>query len=184
VLKRVPRKEVVILTKTHASTADEMRADLDRFGREIGTDYLDVVLLHCMTSADWPNEKSGAMEVLDRAREQGRIRAHGVSCHDLGAIHTAVRNPWVQVQFQRINPLGVPMDAEPATIISLLKQAKANQQAVIGMKILAEGRLSSQPDLALRHAIRLDCLDAFTIGVTNRPQFDDIAERLPRVSVA
>ena len=51
-LKGVPREKVVILTKTHASTAEEMRADLDRFRKELGTDYVDIMLLHCMLDAD------------------------------------------------------------------------------------------------------------------------------------
>src|SRR5207237_7442321 len=45
-LKRVPREKVTILTKTRSATAKDMRADLDRFRRELGTDYLDILLLH------------------------------------------------------------------------------------------------------------------------------------------
>ncbi len=58
-LKGIPREKVVVLTKTHATSADEMRDDLDRFRKEIGTDYLDIVLLHMMTDSDWPVEKAG-----------------------------------------------------------------------------------------------------------------------------
>ena len=39
-LKSVPRDKVVILSKTHARTASEMKADLDRFRRELNTDYI------------------------------------------------------------------------------------------------------------------------------------------------
>lgn len=67
-LKSVLREKVVILTKTKATTADEMKADLDRFRKEIGTDYLDIVLMHLMK---WRNKKQGAMEVLAKAREVG-----------------------------------------------------------------------------------------------------------------
>src|SRR4029079_12440800 len=78
-LKGVPREKVVILTKTHASTADEMRADLDRFRRELGTDYVDIMLLHCMLDADWNKKKRGAVDVLMEARERRIVRTHGVS---------------------------------------------------------------------------------------------------------
>ena len=88
-LKTVKRDKVVIMSKTHASSEQEMRDDLDRFRREIGTDMIDIVLLHCMMSADWPKEKAGAMAVLAEAKQKGTIRAHGVSCHDLGALKTA-----------------------------------------------------------------------------------------------
>ena len=66
-LGNVPRDKIAIMTKTHAVTAAEMRADLDRFRREIGTEYLDIVLLHCMMDDDWPERKKGAMAVISRA---------------------------------------------------------------------------------------------------------------------
>jgi aryl-alcohol dehydrogenase-like predicted oxidoreductase len=92
-LKSVKRDKVVIMTKTAASTEKEMRADLDRYRQEIGTDTLDIVLLHCMMDADWPQKKQGAMAVLSEAKEKGIIRAHGTSCHTLEALKTASFGP-------------------------------------------------------------------------------------------
>jgi 1-deoxyxylulose-5-phosphate synthase len=51
-LKHVPREKVVILTKTHATSEQEMKDDLDRFRSELGTDYIDIMLLHMMTESD------------------------------------------------------------------------------------------------------------------------------------
>src|SRR5436305_4562979 len=85
-LKSVPREKVAILTKTHASTASEMRADLDRFRKELGTDYVDIMLLHCMLDGDWNTKKRGAMDVLVEARAKGIVRTHGVSGHVLEAL--------------------------------------------------------------------------------------------------
>jgi len=79
-LKRVPRDKVTILTKTHASTEKEAIADIDRFRRELGTDYLDILLLHCMTDARWPEQKKGAMAAIAEAQEKGIVRTRGVSC--------------------------------------------------------------------------------------------------------
>ena len=100
------RDKVVIMTKTHASSEQEMRDDLDRFRKEIGTDVIDIVLLHCMTSADWPKQKAGAMAVLAEAKQKGTIRAHGVSCHDFGALKAAAASDWVDVDLARLNPAG------------------------------------------------------------------------------
>jgi len=46
--------KVTVLTKTFSRDADGVKADLDRFRRELGTDYLDIVLMHCVTEADGP----------------------------------------------------------------------------------------------------------------------------------
>lgn len=177
-------QDVVILTKTQATTAKEMRADLDRFRKEIGRDHLDIVLLHCMTSGNWPKEREGAMEVLERAREAGTIRAHGVSCHSLQAMKAAAESPWVQVDLARINPIGAHMDADPDTIVALLTKMKAAGKGVIGMKLLGQGDLVHDVEGALRYAVRLDCLDAFTIGFADARQRKEVVQTLPRVSLA
>ena len=92
-LKQVDRGSVVLTTKTTASSKSEAEADIDRFLRELGTDYLDIVLMHCLTSADWSKSKRGIMEALTAAKAAGKIRAHGVSCHDLGAFEVAADEP-------------------------------------------------------------------------------------------
>jgi aryl-alcohol dehydrogenase-like predicted oxidoreductase len=180
-LSFVGRKKVVVLTKTRASTASEMEADLGRFLKELGTDYLDIVLLHNMKSAQWASERAGAMEVLERAKEKGVIRAHGVSCHTLPALRLAARTPWVEVDLARINPAGAHMDADPQTVKQVLSDMKRAGKAVIGMKILGQGELSDALDEAISHAVKLETLDAFTIGFKSRGELDDVVRRITAV---
>lgn len=179
----VPREKVTILTKTHANTAAEAKADLDRFRREIGTDYLDIVLLHCMLDDDWNVRKRGAMDAIDEARQKGIVRTHGVSCHTLGSLKTAAKEPWVEVDLARINPAGVAMDADPATVLSVLRQMKESGKGIIGMKILGAGRLRNRADEALQYALSLDCVDCFTIGSESRLEMEDLLRKIPAASV-
>jgi len=183
-LKRVPREKVAILTKTHASTEKEMRDDLDRFRRELGTDYIDILLLHCMMDGDWPRRKQGAMAVISEAREKGIVRTHGTSCHTLPALKAAAANPWVQVDLARINPAHVLMDADPQTVIAVLRQMKAAGKGVIGMKILGAGALRHKVDHSLQFALSLDCVDCFTIGSESREEMLDLTRRIPAASVS
>jgi aryl-alcohol dehydrogenase-like predicted oxidoreductase len=182
-LKSVKRDRVVIMTKTEASTEAEMRADLDRFRKEIGVDRIDIVLLHCMVDSDWPQRRAGAMAVLSEAKEKGIIRAHGVSCHSLGALKTAAATDWVEIDLARLNPVGAHMDADPATVISVLRQMKAKGKGIIGMKILAQGDLRSRADEALQYALAQDVLDCFTIGATSRSELRGLMEKIPAASV-
>ncbi len=177
-LKGIEREKVVILTKTHATTAAEMKADLDRFRKEIGTDYLDIVLLHLMTDPEWPKEKEGAMEVLARAREDGIIRTHGVSCHTFGALEAASKSDWVQVDLARINPEGIVMDAEIPAVVKVLENMHKNGKGIIGMKVLGGGRLRNQVDECLQYVLNLNCVDAFTIGQENIKEMKDLISRI------
>jgi aryl-alcohol dehydrogenase-like predicted oxidoreductase len=181
-LKRVPREKVAILSKTHASTEAEMKADLDRFRKELGTDYIDILLLHCMMSDTWTKEKEGAMKVLSEAREKGVIRAHGVSCHTLGALKTAAASPWVQIDLARINPYGAIMDANVPVVVDVLRQMKQSGKVIMGMKIFGAGQLTNHLDECLRYALDQDYLSCFTIGVETPEQLKDLAVRVPAAS--
>jgi aryl-alcohol dehydrogenase-like predicted oxidoreductase len=182
-LQTVARDKVVIMTKTHARTEKEMRADLDRFRKEIGTEMLDIVLLHCMMSADWPKERAGAMAVLSEAKEKGIIRAHGVSCHDFGALKAAAASDWVEVDLARLNPAGVIMDASVEEVLPVLAEMKRKGKGIIGMKVVGAGRLSGRIDDALQYALASPVLDCFTIGAENRKQLEDLLVRIPKASV-
>ena len=177
-IRQVGRQNVVVLTKTAAQSATAAQADLDRFRRELGIDMIDIVLLHNKQSKTWTTECAGAMDTLSRAKEAGVIRAHGVSCHTLAALQLAAATPWVDIDLARINPDGILMDSDPATVINLLKQMKASGKGVIGMKILGEGQLGNEVDRAIAHAVQLDSIDAFTIGFTSNAQLDQVMQKI------
>ena len=182
-LGEVGRSKIVLLTKTHAKTAAEAEADLMRFLRELGTDHIDIVLLHNMQSASWVNERAGAMDYLERAKRKGLIRAHGVSCHTLEALKTAAATDWVQVDLARINPAGIAMDAPPDVVVPILREMKAKGKGIIGMKILGAGRLRDRADECLQFALALDCVDVFTIGAESRGELQDLVTKIPNASV-
>src|SRR6516162_9579830 len=132
-LKHVDRSKVTILTKSWARSGPEMREDLDRFRRELGTDHLDVVLMHCVTEGDWTARYRGAMDALSEAKQKGIIRAHGCSCHTIEALRAAAKSPWVEVDLVRINPIGSHMDADPDTVVSVIGQMKASGKGIVGI---------------------------------------------------
>ena len=177
-LKHVERDKVTVLTKTWARDAVSARADLDRFRRELGTDYLDICLMHCLTEADWTERFKGVMDGLSEAKEKGIIRAHGCSCHSVEALRTAAKSPWVEVDLARINPAGAYMDAGPETVVPILREMKAKGKAVVGMKILGQGELRHRQDEAIKYALSLGLLDAFTIGAESKAEQEDLIHRI------
>ena len=177
-LKHVPRDKVTVLTKTWARDAASARADLDRFRRELGTDQIDICLMHCLTEGDWTERFKGVMDVLSEAKQKGIIRAHGCSCHSIEALRTATKSPWVEVHLVRINPVGAYMDSDPDTVVSVLRDMRAAGKGIIGMKILGQGELRNRQDEALRYALSLNLLDAFTIGAESKAEQEDLIRRI------
>ena len=177
-LKHVPRDKVTVLSKTWARDAATARADLDRFRKELGTDYLDICLMHCLTENDWTERYKGVMDVFSEAKEKGIIRAHGCSCHSIEALRAAAKSPWVEVDLVRMNPIGSHMDADPDTVASVVREMKAAGKGIIGMKILGQGDMRTRQNDALKFALSLGLLDAFTIGAESKAEQEDLIKRI------
>ena len=146
--------------------------------RRLGTDYIDICLMHCLTEGDWTERYKGVMDVLSEAKQKGMIRAHGCSCHSIEALRAAAKSPWVEVDLARVNPIASHMDADPDTVVGVLRQMKAAGKAVIGMKILGQGDMRERQDEALKYALSLGVLDAFTIGAESRAEQEDLIRRV------
>jgi aryl-alcohol dehydrogenase-like predicted oxidoreductase len=181
-LKKIPREKVTIQTKTTARTADAMKADLDRFRQEMGTDYIDIVLLHSRASARWNELDKGPMDVLSEAKEKKLVRTVGISSHGIGALETAIKSPWLEVILARINPISTRMDASSEDMLKYLARLRAAGKGIIGMKILAEGQMRDRVDEALRFTLTQGAVDAFTIGMESRAELKDMRERITRNS--
>ena len=177
-LRQLPRQDVTVLTKTFSRDQAGARADLDRFRRELGTDYLDICLMHCVTEKDWTTRYRGVMDVLSEAKERGIIRAHGCSCHGIEALRAAARSPWVEIALVRLNPIGSHMDARPKVVIDVIREMRAQGKGIVGMKILGQGDLRGRENAALHFALSTNVLDAFTIGAETIAEQEDLIRRI------
>ena len=177
-LKHVQRDKVTVLSKSWARDPKEMRADIDRFRKELGTDHIDILLMHCLSEADWTTRYQGVMDVLSEAKQKGIIRAHGCSCHSIEALRAAAKSPWVEVDLVRLNPIGSHMDADPQTVLAVIKEMKTAGKGVVGMKILGQGDMRDRQDEAIRFALSTGVLDAFTIGAESKAEQQDLMRRI------
>lgn len=177
-IKGLPREKLFIQTKTRATTADVAKADLDRFRQELGTDYIDTLLMHCMTKPTWPTDFRPVMDVLSDAKAKGWVRAVGVSCHGLEPLKTAVKTDWVEVDLARINPVGTKayMDASPDEVVPCLKAMHGQGKGILGMKVLGQGNFKTEEEQlkSLQFVIGLGCVDAFVIGFESPHQIDQV----------
>ena len=185
-LKRFPRDEITLLSKiwpdfdgkdvkklTRPMQKRMAENAAHRFCQEIGVETIDIVLMHCMRSADWSNEYEGYLEGLTELKDKGIIRAMGMSCHTLNALKRAAEIEWVEVALTRINPYGIAMDGTPEEVIPVQKKFKERGAGVIGMKIFGAGKLIDKRDECMQFAQNLGYLDAMTIGAKNKEEIDD-----------
>jgi aryl-alcohol dehydrogenase-like predicted oxidoreductase len=155
---------------------------VDRFRKELETDYIDMIQIHCMTSTGWTDEYKKQMDILENLKVKGIIRAHGVSVHSLEAMETAAESPWVDVVHVRINPFGVAMDSkDPEKVIPVIKKLHSSGKGVIGMKLIGNGSFSNDSDKinhSIRYVLGLGTVDMIIAGFEKPEQIDNYILRI------
>ncbi len=193
VLKDMPRNDYAIVSKIwwrRGGLPEPQRPDADvvveRFLKELDSDYIDLVLLHCVVSSKWPEELAGQMDALAKVKKKGLIRAHGVSCHSLPALQACIDEPWVDSVHARINAYGTKMDGTPEKVAGVLRQLHKAGKGIVGMKLIGEGSFrdsDEKRDESVRYVLNLGCVDAMVVGFEKIEETDDFAARVRKVPV-
>jgi aryl-alcohol dehydrogenase-like predicted oxidoreductase len=176
-MKGVARDSYVIQTKTDSRDSREAAADVERFLKELGTDYVDSLIVHCVTESDWTTRYRGVLDVFSEAKRKGKVRAVGVTCHSFGALKAAAASDWVEINQVRWNPRGAHMDAEVETARALFREMRGRGQGMIGMKVVGQGDLlggrpPASPEECFRFQIESGVVDAFVLGVEKLEHID------------
>jgi aryl-alcohol dehydrogenase-like predicted oxidoreductase len=194
-LKKMDREKIMLTTKIwvqRGGIPEPERPDanlvIDRFRKELDTDYIDLVQVHLMTDPKWTDTWKKQMDLLSDLKAKGIIKAHGVSVHSLDAMKTALESPWVDVIHVRINPYGIAMDKpEPQEVVDVINQLHKSGKGVIGMKLIGAGRYSSDSDKidnAIKFVFGLGSVDMAVIGFENPGQIDNYLERVEKALIA
>ena len=138
------RSEVMIATKTSRREYDAAWRQLESSLQRLKTDYIDLWQFHAITY-DWDidtllNPNQGAIKAAEEAKEQGLIRAVGVTGHN---------NPDIFVKALNRYPFDtalIPINAAdkhtPTPFIDhVLPVAQRQNTGIIAMKVPAYGRL-------------------------------------------
>jgi aryl-alcohol dehydrogenase-like predicted oxidoreductase len=186
-LKEIPRDETQILTKMWVTENSWNKVQpvpevLDRFRMETGSDYFDIVLMHCLMKGNWKEERKSYVDGLYKAKQDGHIKAIGVSCHNWDAMAEAVEDPWVDVILARINPFGTHLDGTPEAVMGLLEKARKNGKGIIGMKIFGNGDnvTEEERERSIKYAVSSENIHCMTLGLENPAQMDDAVARVMR----
>lgn len=191
-IKGLPREQLWIQTKMRwddPAPPERPIEVLHRFLSELGTAYVDSLLIHCATRADWPDALRPMMDAFAEAKERGLIRMHGISCHGLLALRRATGCGWVEVQLARVNPQGRHVDGEdgtwdepgmPSEAMREIRQMHDDGRGIIGMKMIGGGHFAEAADRerALRYAMTCGCVDSVVVGFASAAEIDETIDHM------
>ncbi len=191
-LKGLPRDSYKLMTKYRLRSTEDPKVTIDRLRKDLESDYVDILLLHCVRTADWPEQYKRLRDEFSEAKEKKIILAHGASCHGLLPLRAFPGTRWLDVALLRINHNGARMDTlqggegeekgDVDEVVSRVKEIRAQGTGIIGMKLIGEGRFTSPEDrdASLRFAMKLGTVDAITIGFKATAEIDEAIERIDR----
>jgi aryl-alcohol dehydrogenase-like predicted oxidoreductase len=164
------RKEMWIATKVWDTTREGARSQLEDSLQRLQTDHVDEWRLHNvwdMARLDAMMGPGGALEAAIQAREEGLVRFISISGHS---------DPQVQVEALRRFPFDTALVAVSVLdhfIYSFAEEflpaAQQRNVGVVGMKVIALGKLESVAARALRYALALP-LTTIIVGCSTMEQ--------------
>lgn len=174
------REEIFLASKTHDRTRDGSLRLLDDSLRRLNTDRLDLWQLHDLrTQGDLDQifGPGGALEALQQARADGRVRFLGITGHhDPEILLEAMRRFPFDTLLVALNVADVHRLSFAQTV---LPEAARQKMGVIGMKAYAAGRLPRSGTVsaadALNYVLSLPGVSNAIIGCGSTAEVDQNA---------
>jgi len=190
-LKGIPRDSYRLMTKYRWRTPGDAQPTLDRFRKDLNSDYFDILLLHNVHTSNWPVELERLRDQFSEAKHQKIVLAHGASCHGLKPLRAFPGTKWLDVALLRVNHKGTKMDNEedigdqPGDVREVTTHVKTIHKqgtGVLGMKLVGEGQFTNAEDreAALRYVFGTGAVDAVTIGYKSTAEIDEAIARVNR----
>ena len=132
------RKNCFLACKTGARTRDDSRKALEESLRLLKTDHVDLYQFHAltkMTELDTVLGPGGAMETMEAAKKEGKIRYIGFSVHSAETAVAAMdRYPFDTILF----PLNWVLVTQAGFGPQILKKAQEKQMGILALKSMAK----------------------------------------------
>jgi aryl-alcohol dehydrogenase-like predicted oxidoreductase len=138
------RDKVILASKTHLRDRDGSLRLLDDSLTRLGTDRLDIWQLHDLRTTEDLDEifsKGGAIEAVEKAKADGRVKFVGITGHhDPAILVEAMRRYPVDTVLCAINP----SDPRRAPFLTtVVPAARDKGVGIIGMKVMGRGDIIS-----------------------------------------
>ena len=167
---QIYRHEVVIQTKTGAKDYEGASASITRSLKEMQTDYIDVLLLHGISTPEDLASREGALDAFREAKEAGKIRVIGCSTH----IHTGpvmdavIDHPEIEVILATANKEGRMLEGGPFDRhLEYIQRAYDLGKGISIMKVIVAGDIpeADMPEW-IEWGFNLETAHAINLGIS------------------
>jgi aryl-alcohol dehydrogenase-like predicted oxidoreductase len=182
-LKRVNRKDVIITDKTNAHTFEEGEEAVKKALVELGTDYIDIMMLHIVPfkthlrqdaakkkyESGNLKKRMGTLKAFMEAKESGIIKAIGLSTHSTEVLKQTLDYPEIEVVLTVLNKRGSFIeDGSLERHLEAIKKVYDSHKGIYVCKILDAGKLRDEAESSIKYVLKYDSfIHAWDIGMYN-----------------
>lgn len=172
-LKNIKREDFCIATKTYAYTKELAKKSLDLALEELGTDYIDIFLLHEQESIHTIRGHFDAIEYFVREKEKGKIRAIGISTHRVAGAIAARDVKEIEVIHPIINKYGIGIqDGTIEDMLKVIEEIYNLGKGIYAMKPLGGGHLIKEVESAFNFVKSIPYIHSIAIGMQSTDEID------------
>lgn len=167
------RGEAYISSKSYAYTEEMMAESVEQARRELDRDVVDIFMLHEQESALTIKGHWEAYEYLLKCKDQGIIKAAGISTHTIAGVKAAALIPEIDVIHPLYNVSGVGIvDGTAAEMAAAINEASKAGKGIYSMKPLGGGNLLKNTEEAFNFVLGNHDLDAIAVGMKTTAEVD------------
>jgi predicted aldo/keto reductase-like oxidoreductase len=205
-LRQIERSRIVLQTKTGEKSYEKAAERIDAALRDLGTAYLDVLLLHGVNSPRDLAEREGALRAMLEAKAAGKVRHVGCSTHiytgpvmdavterrEIEVILCTANRDGLRLEGSVVDPApGAPREPTTVSMAAHTEQIRRAYEAGKGisiMKVLSGGAVDAAERAEwVRWGFDFPYAHAVNLGMTFDPdlEFDcDIAGQAGRARLS
>ena len=178
-LKKIPRDQIILATKCYAYTEDMARESLENALNALGTDYIDIFMLHEQMNEMTLRGHKPAIDYFLKMKEAGKIRAFGISTHYVEAVKAAINHPEIEVihPITNIRGLGI-QDGSMDEMRVALEGFKSRGGGVYGMKPFGGGNLLKDKNACYAFVFDAPYLDSIAFGMQSEDEINQNINQL------
>jgi uncharacterized protein len=159
-------KNIVVATKSYAYTVEDAKESLEKARKELDLDCIDVFLLHEQESRHTLRGHREALEYFLTAKEQGLIKAVGVSTHRIEVVEACSKMPEIDIIHPLVNIKGVGIgDGSIDQMLKAVKGAFDAGKGIYSMKPLGGGNLMKSYNECMKFVLELPFIHSVAIGM-------------------
>ena len=166
-------KDIVIASKSYAYDKETAKRSLDKALTDMKIDKIGVFLLHEQESEHTIRGHFDALMYYLKMKEEGIIKAVGLSTHTVRAVKAAGSMNEIDVVHPIFNKYGIGIqDGTRDEMLIAIKQAYLNGKGIYGMKPIGGGNLIQMADECLDYVLDIPYLHSIAVGMQSKEEVE------------